>query len=363
MRALAFCGLLLLCQPLVWASALHSLRFSHLGGAQGLPGGSVISLLQDRHGLVWMGTTAGLARFDGQAVKTFKSRPEQADSLSHSLVEALLEDEQGVLWIGTRGGLDRMPLASEKVERQSMPESFSLAERRVLAVAPAGPQRLWVGTVGGLLMFNTAERRFVDWQRPGGERLSLKRPIRALLPDGQGGVWVGESHEVLRINAQGQVLYQFGTLNGLGADAMAASDLHVSTLALDGQGRIWVGMVGGLQTWRWAEGQNKDLAPRPDPLGLQLKLPRDRVYSLLRDRDQAMWIGAFNRPALYRWQEGAKNERGEPVPGRLDTFVKLPSVDSSLSEDSVASLMQDRSGGLWVGTLSGGVSLADLGGR
>lgn len=366
LRAWLLGGLLFLCPHLVGANALHSLRFSQLGVEQGLPGGSVISLLQDRSGLVWLGTTAGLARYDGQAVKTFKSRPEQADTLSHSLVEALLEDEQGVLWIGTRGGLDRMPLVTEKIERQPMPAPFSLAERRVLALAPAGPQRLWVGTVGGLLMFDKAARRFVDWQRPGAERLSLKRPIRTLLPDGQGGVWAGEGHEVVRINAQGQVLYQFGTLNGLGAAAMAASDLHVSTLALDGQGRMWVGMAGGLQTWRWPDARNKDVAPRPDPLASQLKLPHDRVYSLLHDRDQTMWIGTFSRPALFRWQEGVKaepGERSEPVPGRLDILVKQPSVDSSLAEDSVASLMQDRSGGLWVGTLSSGVSVADLSGR
>ncbi len=331
-----------------------------MGVDQGLPSGGVISLLQDRSGLIWMGTTAGLARFDGQVVKTFKSRPEQADTISHSLVEALLEDEQGVLWIGTRGGLDRMVLATEKVQRQPMPEALTLAQRRVLALAPAGPQRLWVATMGGLLQFNTAERRFVEWQKPGAEWLSLQRPVRVLLPDGQGGVWAAESQEVVRINAQGQVLSQFATLNGLGAASMSASDLQVSALALDGRGRLWVGMVGGLQTWRWAEGQSQDQAPRPDPLATQLNLARDRIYSLLLDRDQAMWIGAFSRPALHRWQEGRPAEPGE---SRLDTLVKLPSVDSSLSEDSVASLMQDRSGGLWVGTLSSGVSLADLRGR
>ncbi|MFY7866389.1 two-component regulator propeller domain-containing protein [Roseateles sp.] len=340
-----------------WASALHKLRFSHFGVEHGLPSGAVLSLLQDRHGLMWLGTTSGLARLDGHEVKVFKPIPERSDSLSHGLVEALLEDEQGVLWIGTRSGLDRMPLSTEKIQRQTMPESFSLGERRVMALAPAGPQRLWVATVGGLLMFNTAEQRFIAWQKPGDERLAFKRPIRALLPDGQGGVWVAESHEVSRINAQGQLLVQFGTLNGLGADAMRAIDLQVTALAQDAHGRLWVGMIGGLQTWRLQD----QGPPRPDPLAQRLNLPKDRIYSLMRDRDQAMWVGAFSRPALYRWSEEASGE--ETGRGRLDTFVKLPAVEASLAEDSVGALMQDRSGALWVGSLSRGVSLADLGGR
>jgi ligand-binding sensor domain-containing protein/signal transduction histidine kinase len=339
------------------ADALHSLRFSHLGVGQGLPSAGILSMVQDRKGLIWLGTTSGLARFNGQGVKTFKRHPDQADSLSNNLVQALFEDEQGVLWIGTRSGLDRMPLATEKIERQALPESFGLAERRVLALAPAGPQRMWVATVGGLLMFNTAERRFIPWQEPGAERLSLQRTIRALLPDGEGGVWVGESHEVSKINAQGKILYRFGTLNGLGADAMTAADLQISALAQDGHGRLWVGMAGGLQTWRL---QAQD-TPHPDPLAQRLNLPRQRIYALMRDRDRTMWIGSFSRPALHRWTE--EEASGVSAEGRLESFVKLPTVEASLAEDGVGALMQDRSGSLWVGSFSQGVSLADLGGR
>lgn len=332
------------------ANALHSLRFSQLGVADGLPGGAVVAMLQDSQGLVWLASTAGLVRWDGRRVKPFVSRPELADTLSHSLAEALLDDEQGQLWVGTRGGLDRLDLATERIQRQAMPAGFTLPERRVLALAPAGPGRLWVASSGGLLLFDKASRRFIPWQ-PGSDRLNPEpTPATALLPDGQGGVWVGRGQQVLHVDAAGRSARQFSTLDGQAAASFKPVDLQVSRLALDAQGRLWVGMAGGLQTWRITAAGT----PQPDPLAERLKLPRERVYALLLDREQSMWIGLVSRPALHRWRDGAE---------RVETYVQLPAVPSSLGADSVGALMQDRGGILWVGTLSAGVSLVDFGGR
>ncbi|WP_263570996.1 two-component regulator propeller domain-containing protein [Roseateles oligotrophus] len=341
----------LLAVPQASANSLHSLRFSQLGVADGLPGGAVISMVQDSQGLVWLGTTAGLARYDGRRIKSFYARLDQTDTLSHSLIDALLEDEQGQLWIGTRAGLDRLDLASEKIQRQPMPEGMGLAERRILALAPAAPGRLWVASVGGLLLFDKASRRFMPWQTGSTAMTPDKTPARALLADGQGGVWVSRGHQVLHIDSAGRIGQQFSTIDGLSTASFKPIDLMVNRLALDGQGRMWVGMAAGLQTWQIPPDSGP---PRPDPLAAKLQLPRERVFALLLDRDRAMWVGQGSRPALHRWREGTE---------RLESFQHLPAVDSSLAADSIGALMQDRSGILWVGTLLSGVSLADFGGR
>ncbi|MCV2360383.1 GAF domain-containing protein [Paucibacter sp. TC2R-5] len=352
------CGLALLglgVMPPASANSLHSLRFSQLGVDDGLPGGAVLSMVQDSQGLVWLGTTAGLARYDGRRIKAFYARQDQPATLSHSLIDALLEDEQGQLWIGTRAGLDRMDLASEKIQRQPMPEGMGLAERRILALAPAAPGRLWVASTGGLLLFDKASRRFVPWQAGSVGQSPDKSPdktaARALLADGQGGVWLSRGHQVLHLDSSGQVLRQFSTLDGLSASSYRPEDLMVNRLALDGEARLWVGMAGGLQTWRVP---GDGTSPRPDDLAQKLQLPRERVFALLLDRDRAMWVGQGSRPALHRWREGT---------AQLESFQHLPAVESSLAADSVGALMQDRSGILWVGTLMSGVSLADFGGR
>src|SRR6266705_3341061 len=73
---------------------------------EGLPADSVTAIIQTRDGFLWVGTSAGLVRFDG--VKFTEIKP-TASSVGSIHVTALCEDSVGRLWIGTqRDGLFRL---------------------------------------------------------------------------------------------------------------------------------------------------------------------------------------------------------------------------------------------------------------
>src|ERR1035438_8540700 len=68
---------------------------------QGLPDNSVTAVLQTRDGYLWIGTSGGLARFDGvRFVPLVPTSEKTNDALR---VTALCEDASGRLWIGTQG--------------------------------------------------------------------------------------------------------------------------------------------------------------------------------------------------------------------------------------------------------------------
>src|SRR3954466_6195138 len=67
---------------------------------QGLPDDSVTAVLQTRDGYLWVGTSGGLARFDG--VRFAMMAPWNIKSNSVLCITALCEDSQGKLWIGTQ---------------------------------------------------------------------------------------------------------------------------------------------------------------------------------------------------------------------------------------------------------------------
>ena len=69
----------------------------------GLPQNSVHALVQTRDGFLWLGTEAGLVRFDGIAFTVFDHSPE----LPSGDIRSLLETPDGTLWVGTAGGLAR----------------------------------------------------------------------------------------------------------------------------------------------------------------------------------------------------------------------------------------------------------------
>src|SRR5262245_57960765 len=60
---------------------------------------SVTAMLQSRDGYLWVGTEAGLARFDGVRFVVYTSANTEALATDH--ISALCEDRAGTLWIGT----------------------------------------------------------------------------------------------------------------------------------------------------------------------------------------------------------------------------------------------------------------------
>ena len=65
--------------------------------------GVITTLAADASGNVWVGTTAGLSRFDGQQWTTFT----QADGLADGAIYSLAVDDQGQVWAGSLRGILR----------------------------------------------------------------------------------------------------------------------------------------------------------------------------------------------------------------------------------------------------------------
>ena len=65
--------------------------------ADGLPQIEITCVFEDRRGYLWVGTTDGLARFDGRDFATYGV----AEGLPHPVVHDILEGPDGALWIAT----------------------------------------------------------------------------------------------------------------------------------------------------------------------------------------------------------------------------------------------------------------------
>ena len=121
-RFLGLLGWLALAVPSLAAPAaaapVRPIRFDRLSLEQGLSQSSVMDILQDRRGYVWLATEEGLDRFDGLSFKVYKHDPADAASLPSSFVWDVEEDASGDLWIATTGGLALWQRATDRVVRQ-----------------------------------------------------------------------------------------------------------------------------------------------------------------------------------------------------------------------------------------------------
>ncbi|SEL65163.1 diguanylate cyclase (GGDEF) domain-containing protein [Pseudoxanthomonas sp. GM95] len=271
---------------------------------QGLPQLSVTALAQDATGYVWMGTQAGLARFDGTQFTTFDGHA--WPGLNSGDIRALLPEPDGRLWIGTGLGL---AVREHATFRQLDP-----------LPAPDGPFEvtgLTHDAKGRVLVASSQGVYVVD-----GDHLTrlpqLEKPATALLNEAS-SLWVGGIGRVQELAADGKIRELPLP------DPATTATVHV---LLRAQEHLWAGTSVGLYVLRDGRWQLYS----GDPL-----LARAPVEAMLLDRDDNLWIAAADH--LLRLRDGQVTERvtGDP---------KL----------ATRSLMEDREGDLWLGTVVSGAT-------
>ncbi len=100
-HALVWIPACLMGQTNVLAQPLEPYQLTVFGAREGLPHNSIQALCQDRKGYLWIGTEAGLCRYNGYRFEHFP----EADGRPLGHIRALLETPDGTLWIGTETGI------------------------------------------------------------------------------------------------------------------------------------------------------------------------------------------------------------------------------------------------------------------
>lgn len=325
MRCLLALLLALLAPPLL--ALPETPLFQSLGPAQGLPSSKVSALAQDRDGYMWIGTSDGLARFDGERFAVWQHAPERADSLPSNAIQSLLVDSRNRLWVGTAGGgLAVLDAQRDAFERPSFDAQPGGGVRDVWAIAETPDGAIWYGGFdSGLfrLQPDSGEiRRFLaDAARtdalPSDDVLSLA-------VDASGALWVGTAEGLARRDDSGFVTQP--ELDGrLIVKVRASPDggLLIGT----GSGPILRSADGRLSTPTLEGGE----------------LPALPVTSLQHDASGALWFGTAH--GLYLLDGTAvqrfRADRRRPF---------------SLGAHAVMDLLLDHEGGLWIATEGGGLA-------
>jgi ligand-binding sensor domain-containing protein/two-component sensor histidine kinase len=75
------------------------LAFEHINYEQGMSTGSMVDILKDSKGFVWIVTTGGVNRYDGSEFKIFRCDASDSTTISNGLPTAITEDKNGIIWI------------------------------------------------------------------------------------------------------------------------------------------------------------------------------------------------------------------------------------------------------------------------
>ena len=173
-----------------------ALKFHRLMLADGLSQSSILANFQDSRGFIWMGTQDGLNRYDGRQIISYKSDPDDPNSLSDPNIWAIAEDANGDLWIGTEGGgFNRFNRNQENFTpyRYDPAKPGSLKYYNVKALAIDSHGDVWLGTIGdGLLRFHPETETITAFRHDPANPSSLPADqVQSLLIDSRGLIWIG----------------------------------------------------------------------------------------------------------------------------------------------------------------------------
>ena len=123
--------------------------------------------------LLWVRTLNGLNRFDPQTGQFtfYRANLQDPGALSNSKVNAIVEDRHGVLWVGTQSGIDQMDRGRGTFTTFSKKDG--LVDNAIKSIVEDREGYLWLATENGLSRFDPLRKTFRNYSESDGLPASL----------------------------------------------------------------------------------------------------------------------------------------------------------------------------------------------
>ena len=280
------------------------------GTEQGFPRGPVYAIAQTPDGYLWIGTDAGLVRFDGW---TFRLVQDESKSFTITSVLGLTTAEDGSLWIR----LEDLTMLRYRngVFENPLPGPVPPIDISAMSRGKSDGVLAWKMD-SGALDFGTGAL-----QRKASARDLPRSPVTAIAQTPNGDIWMG---------TRDAGLFHFDG-NKTSAIRKGLPDLKINCLLPGGNQDLWVGTDNGIVKWNGNE---------ITEAGLPASLNRFQALAIVRDRDANTWVGTDSRGLL-----------------RVNS-LGVASMEESDSK-AVTALFEDREGNIWIGSANGLERLRD----
>lgn len=338
---------LLLISNLIFAQN-NVISFKHLTVEEGLSQNIVTCILQDNSGFMWFGTQGGgLNRYDGYNFISFKHSAETETSILSNNIFSIYEDSLGTIWVGTYDGLSSFNRANETFKNyiNDPNDSLSISKGAVKAIVEDKAGYLWIGTYpGGLNKFDTKTGQFIHYTNKSAKPYHISSDlINCIIEDKDENIWVGtQGGGLIKIDKNGKKKTYWHNQN----NKNSISDNIIKSLYQDKEGTLWIGTyLRGLVSFnikenkftRYFDGFN---AP-DDP---DTYTPSSSwVNSIIEDKSGKLWLICNNSGVSMM-----DRTTGKFIHSRYN-----PDNPSGLSTSTLSCIVQDKTGIFWVGTAMG----------
>ena len=371
------------------------------GNPKSLSSNVIWSIYEDRQGVIWIATgfpwynsnpaDGGLNRLNSDGTFTrYLHDSSDPHSLINNKVATMFEDSRGNFWVGTGGdGLhimdrktgrfERLPYDPKKPDKLSRPPLYpgeGGENDKITFIIEDTVGAIWIGTMySGLNRYDTATKKITHFENSHGypdstswnafasrdgelwittERDNLFRldpfhksidsiitagvvPMK-FIEDKDGYLWVGTLGQgLLKFDPKNKLVHQFKH------DSLNTNSLLnniVPGLFQNTENTIWIGTDG----LRLLNTVTQQFSKFPDDGNLK-DSAENGITNIMQDKQGVMWFG--------RWGLGLT--RYNPADQTFKHFLSDEKDTTSLSDNHLLRILEDKVGNLWI-TTSNGIS-------
>ncbi|TVR69989.1 MAG: hypothetical protein EA408_11975 [Marinilabiliales bacterium] len=346
-------------------------------------------IYEDSRGRLWIGSHNGLLLFDriGGHFQVFRHDRDDQGSISSNNVRAVFETSGGDLLIGTDNGLNIFHPGKQQFVR-FFPGSYIPAGSEIDHINHIYEDingTVWTGTNGGLFSFSPVSGEFGTFTSGRGVTPFLNVEVTSVTEDNSGNLWVGTLGGLFMADAKNK--FRSYSVHDYMPGAVPAARI-IASISLAGDDELWVGTWGGglfrikrtaidavhyssmspatsrrisndfvHVIFRRSDGSlilgtrdgldiylGEDIGfvpycPSDDPGDCSV-FKSNRVYSVMEDSRQVMWVATRN--GLYAFDNGEMFE-----------YLHDPDDVNSISSNQVHDIKECSNGYIWLATARG----------
>lgn len=322
---------------------------------------NVNSLTADNQGRIWVAGQEGLSMIETEqySVDTKAQQVLIQNNLDKENIQVLYLDREDNLWIGTaNNGLIRLFLSEEHfpVFRKNLePKKGGAPENTIRSIWADNNEEIWLGTYGaGIFKFNRQSLTYTNFKHAPSDPFSLSgNQVSSIYRDKEGSLWIGTWGDGLN-----KLVRQNGKLQFIRQELYQPEELNRSNLSKlhqifeDEYQNLWIVTDGGLLVKGKEESAFRNMSSYFD-------IPYLTINAVLEDQQGNWWLGTWNGMFVFSYEQidrikQRSSDIGPEPP--VATYYFDQTDPSSLSNNRITAIHQDKKGRIWVGTYGGGLN-------
>ena len=305
-----------------------SIKFDTYTIENGLSQSQVTSIQQDQFGYIWIATQDGLNRFDGYNFDIFKNEVNNENSLPNNYVHMLLQDDAQNLWFGTNRGIAKMNPTNGKITKINRTEYPDLKGYIFTHLSFDQSGKIWaLSEKNGInvIDLNTKKVKVI-------EEISGTSVFSSLFTDDQKNIWIGTKY--------GQIFYSPPPYDNF----KEVENIELGTIGQINQfyQKNNAEIIVCAETGPFLISNKKHLSNLVEGGPLRYT----KINCAYAESDDQVWLGSAES-GLYLVKSDEDNKTN------IFRYAKNPYNNSSIVDDNVVSIFEDKSGVIWVGTEKG----------